>query len=137
MISKETCSNLFLAYLIKLNKTFGGIVSWDLKDQRGNEIKVTRKESNRCFICAGRFAAYLESNASRIFFTQNWQNNDLNPLLASVKKMFNQKTSIGLKKLLISEINREPAIKAPLAKKFIDSGFEADGNNIVLWPSGL
>ncbi|KAA3613013.1 MAG: DEAD/DEAH box helicase [Calditrichaeota bacterium] len=116
---------------------FGGTVNWALTDQDKNDIKVTRKTTNHIFVNKNRFAAYLENNATRIVLTSQWEKEDISLFLVALKNHFKQAGKFGLKKLEIKEINNRPAIICQFVNNFLETGFEKDGDILVLWPSGI
>ncbi|MFQ6114118.1 MAG: hypothetical protein ACE5NG_08510 [bacterium] len=117
---------------------FGGAFDWDLHDSRGNKITVIRSASNHLIFLDDRPVLYSENFGTRLWTLINLTEEATNSV-ATVMKSWLQLPQIlrPRKRIEILHINETPATGSPLAKNFLQNGFERDGKKLVLWPSGI
>jgi ATP-dependent Lhr-like helicase len=115
---------------------FGGQVPWDLVDILGNKLTVVRSPANHLFFSQGKPVLYIENYAARIWRCVDLPA-DLAGLLPELVKQWLRLPSLvrPRRKIVISFIDGEPAVQSSLAGAFVKSGFEMDGEKLVLWPS--
>ncbi len=117
---------------------FGGNVDWDLKDSSGESISITRLPGNHLLFIAEQPKVYSENYGRKLYTLQGFDANESRTVAEALKDWLRLPPNFRpVKKIVISEIDRIPAIKSSLAKKILDCGYELDGKNIVLWPSGV
>jgi len=113
---------------------FGGGMDRSLMAANGNPLKIVRSASDHLALVDGEVVMVCENHFQRLFGLKNlsdfmWQ--ATTQLLKNYLKMpypIKQGNRIE-----IHQINNLPAAGSPFAENLIDTGFEKDGDKLVLW----
>ena len=117
---------------------FGGQLEWSLADAHQEKIAITRSGSNHIYFVGAEPVVYLENFALRLFLTNRANDKALMDFPHLIKNWLRFPEPLRpRKKIDIAQINGLPAAKHELSSLFQDSGFEIDGDGLVLWPSNL
>ena len=117
---------------------FGGGIDWGIVDPGGKPYRVMRSASNHLVFLDGRAIMACEHYFRRIFALEDlsrrtWQK--FSQLLRGYLKMPSHLRPVN--RIETQQINYLPASPNPLADHLMESGFEIDGNKLVLWPSAM
>jgi ATP-dependent Lhr-like helicase len=117
---------------------FGGGVEWGIVDPGGKPYKVMRSASNHLVFMEGRAIMACEHYFRRILVLEElsrrtWQK--FSQLARGYLKIPSPLRPVN--RIEIQQINYLPAAPNPLAHHLVESGFEIDGNKLVLWPSAM
>jgi ATP-dependent Lhr-like helicase len=113
---------------------YGGGLDWGLTDPDGNPVKIVRSASNHVVLAAGEVILVSENHFQRLLALRNLSESMWQAVIQLLKDHL--KMPYPLKKhnrIEIHQINHLPAVEGPFAKRLMDSGFEKDGDNLVLW----
>ncbi len=117
---------------------FGGAVDWDLTDVKDNKIQVTRGSSNHLIFIHGQPVLYSENFGGRLWRLTHIPEASLDSCIQIFKSWLQLPASLRPRRRIeISQINEQPASDCKLAEAFVRTGFERDGEKLVLWPSGV
>ncbi|MCK6557620.1 DEAD/DEAH box helicase [bacterium] len=115
---------------------FGGAVEWNFTDASGGKIAVTRAPSNHLLLCEDQPVVYAENFASRLWRGAEWRADMAPALLQHLKAWLQLPVSLRPRpRLETLAIDGAPAAASELAQVFLQNGFEAEGEKLVLWPS--
>jgi len=115
-----------------------GAAAWQLMDNRGKPLKIARSASNYLICEGGDLLFYGENNFERIVAIKELsaaQYEKFANLLHNLLKLPQPLRSKN--RLDIIRINNQPAAGSPFAEHFIKTGYEKDGERLVLWPSRI
>lgn len=117
---------------------FGGNVPWNMLDLTGEEIPVTRSAANHILFQNGVPIIYSENFASRLWFLQNFKKDFIEEIINQIKSwLFLPQDLRPRKKIEIQQINNKPVISSEYSLRFLENGFEKNGEILEIWPSGL
>jgi len=117
---------------------FGGYIPWNILDQSGKEVSITRLASNHILFHNSEPIVYSENFGTRLWLLDSFKNDYIKEIISEIKMWLRMTETIRPKKKLeIELINNLPAIQSEIADDLKNSGFEQDGMKLVLWPSGL
>ena len=113
---------------------YGGGMDWGLTDTDGNPVKIVRSASNHLVLVKGEVIVVCENHFERLVTLRNLSETTWQSVIQLLKDYL--KIPHPLRKqnrIEIDQINHRPAAEDPVAKGLLDSGFEQDGDKLVLW----
>jgi hypothetical protein len=109
-------------------------MDWGLTDSDGNPVKIVRSASSHLVLVKGEVILVCENHFERLLPLRNLSETTWQSVIQILKDYL--KIPHPLRKqnrIEIDQINQRPAAEDPLASRLLDSGFEKDGDKLVLW----
>jgi hypothetical protein len=113
-------------------------VDWQINTARGDHLSITRSHSNHLIFINEQAVIYSENFGNKLFTLEEFQEDIIPRIADSFKELLRLPYKFRpRKKIIINEVDDGQAKDSVLASKFLESGYELDGSNLVLWPSGI
>jgi ATP-dependent Lhr-like helicase len=117
---------------------FGGNVDWDIKTFRGKSQSIVRLVGNHLIFIDEKPVIYSENYGSKLWTLQEFDSSQVAVIADSLKNWLRLPALLRpVKKIVIRKIDAIPASQSNYSGDFLSCGYELDGKNIVLWPSGV
>ena len=109
-------------------------MDWGLTDFDGNPIKIVRSASNHLVLVKGKVILACENHFERLVTLRKLTEATWQSIIRLLKDYLKIPHPIRKQnRIEIHQINHRPAVEDPLANRLLDSGFEKDGDKLVLW----
>ena len=113
---------------------YGSGIDWGLTDSSGNPAKVVRSASNHLVLAKGEIILVCENHFERLLTLRNLSETVWQSVIQLLKDHLKMPYSLRKQnRIEIYQINHRPVAEDPLANRLLDSGFEKDGDRLVLW----
>ncbi len=113
---------------------FGGNIAWPFESPQ----KILRLAGNHLGFVRDKPVLYCERYLSRWYTFGHLDEVDFESLVRLTHDRLRLPEPLRpRKKIDVETINGVPAAESPHAGSFLNAGYEADGSNLVLWPSAL
>jgi len=117
---------------------FGGGIDWGQIDIHGNPLKLVRSASNHLALVDGEIVLVGEKFFQRLSVLKNLSQPTWQRIVQRLREYLKMPDPIKpLNRIEIRQINNLPAVKSPWASHLLETGFEKDGERLVLWPSAI
>jgi ATP-dependent Lhr-like helicase len=117
---------------------FGGGIDWGQIDSQGNPLKLIRSASNHLALVDGEIVMVAEKFFQRLSVFQDLSQHTWRLIVNRLREYLKMPYPLKpVNRIEIRQINNLPAAKSPLANLLLETGFEKDGERLVLWPSAI
>jgi len=115
---------------------FGGGIDWGQIDIHGNPLKLVRSASNHLALVDGEIVLVGEKFFQRLSVLKNLSQPTWQLIVQRLREYLKMPYPIQpVTRIEVRQINNLPAAKSPWADHLLETGFEKDGQRLVLWPS--
>lgn len=117
---------------------FGGAIGRGQLDIHGNPLKLVRSAANHLVLVDGEIVMVAENFFQRLSVLKDLSQQTWQLIVQRLGEYLKMPDPIKpLNRIEIRQINDLPAAKSPWANQLLKTGFEKDGERLVLWPSAI